>query len=279
MRSVAEFAAGPTRPAFQLYRNDLCRPDVSNILNMSYQEKPLVSQKMRSYLGKALPKSFYLRYFGRHEEMSLRIWRSVAGKVPPESVILDVGAFEGEFALEARNENESPEIYAFEPNPDSFQRLLRACENKNISLVQKALFDQIKTVYFECNSQVSAITNSGSERDKIPVEAITLDSWIGENRKSPAAIKIDVEDAVGAVLRGSRKTLKQHRPIVLCEILDADAGEEAIKVLPSEYKHFLINENKGLESNLRMGRYDWRYKNWLLVPIEKEMLIKEFICD
>jgi FkbM family methyltransferase len=239
---------------------------------MSYQTQPL-SPKMRNYLRKVLPGVLYRRYFGRHEKMSLRIWRLLAAAVPKNTVVLDIGAFHGEFAVAARNVNESCEIYAFEPNPDSLEVLRPVAQNKRFKIVETAVSDKNETVHFYCNRQISSIVRENSSENSIEVQARTLDSWMQAMRRSPFLMKIDVEDAAAEVLRGASKLLAEHRPLIICEILNDQIGAAAKTVLPHDYSFYYINENKGLELKTEVRRADWRYKNWLFLPQEKTFLL------
>ena len=240
---------------------------------MSYQRKPLLSKKYRYYFHKILPESIHSRYIGRHEKISLNIWRLIAAKVPAEFSILDIGAFHGEFAVIARKVNKFSKIYAFEPNPDSLKLLNPICQENQIEVIENALFNENKKVYFKCKSRLSSITGDDFDNDTIEIYTITLDSWIEENHRQPYLMKIDVEDAVAAVLLGSQTTLYKYRPVMICEILRDDVGLAVTKLIPKNYIYYLINENSGLEAKQDIKRYDWRYKNWLFMPEEKNYLI------
>ena len=240
---------------------------------MSYQTQPL-SPKLRNFLRKVLPGVLYLRYFGRLEKMSLRVWQSLAAAVPKNTVVLDIGAFHGEFAVAARNVNESCEIYAFEPNPDSLEVLRPVAQNKRFKIVETAVSDKNETVYFYCNRQISSIVRENSNENSIEVQARTLDCWMQATRRSPSLMKIDVEDAA-KVLRGASKLLAEHRPLIICEILNHQIGAAAKTVLPHDYSFYYINENKGLELKTEVRRADWRYKNWLFLPQEKTFLLNQ----
>jgi len=241
---------------------------------MSYQTQPLPA-KLRNYLRKVLPGALYLRYFGRHEKMSLRVWQSLAARIPANTVVLDIGAFHGEFAVAARKANESCEIFAFEPNPSSLEILRRHGKSSSFEIVEKAVSNKNETVYFNCNRQISSIVHENSNERTIEVQAHTLDSWLEATRRIPFLIKIDVEDAAARVLSGAAKLLAEFRPIIICEILNDQIGAAAKKALPGDYCCYYINENKGLELKTDIRRADWRYKNWLFLSPEKAFLLNQ----
>jgi FkbM family methyltransferase len=242
---------------------------------MAYQRKSLLSVNSRERLKRLIPRSIYLKYFGRHEKISLRIWELLAASIAGDFSILDIGAFHGEFALVARRVNKASAIIAFEPNPESLKILRVNCLNDQITIVDKAVSDEDGEVSFHCDSQISSITTTNFERptsldDTIKVDAITLDSWTNANSRMPRLIKVDVEDAADQVLRGAKFLLKEHRPAIICEILSDQIGGAAMESLKRDYQYFLINENWGLEKKTIVKRYDWRYKNWLFVPTDDD---------
>jgi len=57
-----------------------------------------------------------------------------------------------------------------------------------------------------------------------PVITTTLD-WLGTHRRKPDVIKIDVEGAELAVLRGAHHILLHHRPRLLLEVYESNADE------------------------------------------------------
>src|SRR5262249_7354125 len=68
----------------------------------------------------------------------------------------------------------------------------------------------------------------------ITVRGICLDRYILENWPEPQFLKIDVEGAAGAVLRGARSMLAQHRPTIYVE-LHGPEEQEAIRELMSTF--------------------------------------------
>jgi predicted RNA methylase len=75
-------------------------------------------RSVRRVLKRILPDTLYRRHVGRHKDESLFIWRTLAAQVV-DGVILDIGAYHGEFSLAARAVNDQAALFAFEPNPNS----------------------------------------------------------------------------------------------------------------------------------------------------------------
>lgn len=240
---------------------------------MFYQKKPLISKKLRSYLKKILPKSIYFKFIGRHERKSIEVWKLLSLQVSKEFSILDIGAFHGEYALAARSVNKLSRIYAFEPNPLSLAVLQQVCKDRNIKVVRNAVSSENKIVSFQCNSQISSITSKEPNSNTVKVYSITLDLWSKSNNEFPKLIKIDVEAFADQVVEGALFILKTYKPVFICEILNNQIGESIKSVIMDEYNFFCINENLGLEMKTSIERYDWRYKNWLFIPKENNLIL------
>lgn len=243
--------------------------------------KPSIVQKpqnpypllLRRVLGKILPSRTYRRYIGRHEDESMRLWTRLAANVSNGAAILDIGAFEGEYALAARRVNATTPIYAFEPNPESVTRLRADCEKHGVVLVEAAVSDrngQLPFLFRSAESQLAEQSAAATREDIRPVTTLTLDSWALANSVVPSLIKIDVEGAEAGILRGSKLVLSEWRPIVLCELLSESAGTEMERVLPQHYRFYHIDENHGTREEARLTRRRWRNKNWLFVPVSRQ---------
>lgn len=206
-------------------------------------------------LKRVLPEAVYLRYVGRHELGSMRIWREYARACT--DAILDIGAYHGVYALAAREENSRVPIYAFEPSPSSLPVLRQVCEEKNIHIEAFAVAERTGEVGFRIRGQGSQMAEDGPIR----VSTISLDEWA----KVPVSLlKIDTEGAEAAIFRGARRLL-ESKPTILCEVLHNEAGEAVMDALPG-YRYFRIDEDRGTEERQRITREHWRHKNWLLLP-------------
>lgn len=67
-------------------------------------------------------------------------------------------------------------------------------------------------------------TQTGGARERRPVVTVSLD-WLLERQPPPDVLKIDVEGAEAAVLRGAGRLLAESRPKILCEVTDDNRGE------------------------------------------------------
>lgn len=142
-------------------------------------------------------------------------------------IIFDIGANVGQTALNMMKTQESkgltPFIYAFEPYPKTFYKLVSNIElnkTKQIHYFNLGLGSEKATLHMVQHSP----TNSGGFRmsdnpkDSISVSVISLDEFIIEQKiTSVDFIKIDVEGFETQVLTGAVKTIKKFRPIIVFE--------------------------------------------------------------
>jgi FkbM family methyltransferase len=150
-------------------------------------------------------------------------------------LILDVGAFSGFYSMIAATCAPEARIYAFEPMPRS-RGLLEANLRLNrmsdrVFVVPRAVGEhQGEAVLSLPVSQTQLIETAGSLNaslyehalDHVVVPVTTLDEFVAELGAGPVdLIKMDVETFEPQVLRGSRRMLTEHRPIIFLEILPA----------------------------------------------------------
>ena len=100
---------------------------------------PWARWRLNILLKRVLPSRVYVRYVGRHEQMSMNVWTHLAERLPATSTVLDIGAFHGEYALAAREVRSDLRIVSFEPNPESLRVLRTQTAGRNIEIVDAAL--------------------------------------------------------------------------------------------------------------------------------------------
>lgn len=180
---------------------------------------------------------------GDFEPQSLAAWAEI---VKPGSVVLDIGAYTGLYAIAAEKLGARLAM-AFEPLPSLHERLgTNVKQNGCCVILHKiALSDRAGSdwlYYSGATRLTSAATLIGNlpkvlkgRWTKVKVELQTLD-WFGYSDVS--AIKIDAERAELMVLRGARETLERCRPAIIVEDLDKELREESVwsTVLPKGYE-------------------------------------------
>lgn len=142
------------------------------------------------------------------------------------NVAVDIGAHYGAYAL--RLAKNFRHVYAFEPDPDTFQLLrenIRDNKIQNITAERKAVSDSSGMKTFRTSSKfLTAGTLESSHYDWLghdgafEVEAVSLDEYFERGIGKIDFVKIDVENHELSVLNGMTKMVKKHHPIMSVEI-------------------------------------------------------------
>lgn len=150
--------------------------------------------------------SMGLQYFGLQELIP-----------EPEEVFVDGGAYDGLTALSfAKWAGDGfGHIYCFEPdvaNQELCRRRLASFPSDRVKLIPKGLWSQSETLYFDSQGgQGSCLADAGEGS----VEVTSLDEELQGEKVS--FIKMDVEGAEFAALRGAEKIILEQRPkLAIC---------------------------------------------------------------
>lgn len=158
----------------------------------------------------------------------------------PGMTFYDVGANIGLFSLiGAQLVGAKGRVVAFEADPEIASRLREHTTRNELAwatVEEKAVWSEAKLVYFaRIDPQTSPdrglghVVESGG-RDAIEVRAVSLDDFTLTN-PAPDFIKCDVEGAEVEVFRGSRRLLREKRPVIVCEM----HSEENRRSLTTEF--------------------------------------------
>jgi FkbM family methyltransferase len=158
--------------------------------------------------------------------------------VAPGGITLDVGANIGDtailFARRARH------VYAFEPNPELFERFISVTEGyNNITLVPYAASDRQQKLPLNISSLDLTATASSLDRStgrSIDIECVTLDAWCADKGVIPSFVKIDAEGHDLAVIRGALELIARHRPTMLVEATGTEAECRAFDEFSADYR-------------------------------------------
>lgn len=146
--------------------------------------------------------------------------------IRPGMSIWDIGANAGLYTLaSARAVGSHGSVYAFEPmqhNQQNLRRHLLLNGTRNVVVVPVAVAENTGKIRMAEGDSPSEfhIESQGS----IEVLVVDLDSWFAENHPAPPdLVKIDVEGAEDAVLRGGARTFSEHQPVIyLCCMVSAN---------------------------------------------------------
>lgn len=152
---------------------------------------------------------------GGWEEETTRLFREVAKE---GDVIVDLGANIGYYTLlAARIVGSEGRVYAFEPDPSNYKLLVNNItlnDFTNVVTEEKAVSDKMGTLTFYLNAQdmgAHTIYKTEKYRKVIVVESVTLDKYF-EGRECPVNIvKMDIEGAELAVLKGMGNIMKMNK--------------------------------------------------------------------
>jgi FkbM family methyltransferase len=143
----------------------------------------------------------------------------------PGMVFVDVGAHVGYFTvLAAVLVGPDGAVYAFEPDPECFERLVLSTKTYGwVRPARCAVGDEAgETAFFRTpraeETGWGTIFPTGEPRRELRVPMITLDGSLAElGARRVDFIKIDVEGAEARVLQGAEKTIDRFRPAVYFE--------------------------------------------------------------
>ncbi|MFK0036581.1 FkbM family methyltransferase [Pseudomonas monteilii] len=157
-----------------------------------------------------------------------------------EITFVDCGAYDGDSyeALLARPEVSCGQAFLLEPDPGNFVRLVQqvSAKGRNAVCLPLAAAERHSLLSFNAGQgEASAISDQG---DGISITALALDQML------PAApvdlIKLDVEGAEAAVLRGAARIIGRNRPVLAVSLYHnpQDLWElpELLSVLCSNYR-------------------------------------------
>ena len=151
-------------------------------------------------------------------------------------VVWDVGANIGFYSLIASRLVDDGEVVAFEPlpaNQEAIRRNLALNEIANVRLVPIALSDAEGEAELEIHASPTwakldtsgdtAFKRDGEVSERVRVEVSTLDAQL-DGYAPPDLVKMDIEGAEVAALRGASRLLGEHRPTLICELHGTNAA-------------------------------------------------------
>jgi FkbM family methyltransferase len=138
-------------------------------------------------------------------------------RLGPDDLLVDAGAFDGDTirAALARHPAGFRGIYAYEPDPATFERLKRSVDSlpephrSHVRIREAALGERTGVARFEAQGTVgSAIRESGG----VEVACVTLDEELAD--EVPTYLKMDVEGGEMDALRGARRLIASAAPVL-----------------------------------------------------------------
>ena len=176
-------------------------------------------------------------WLGTHEE---RVQDALAEHVSAGFTVFDIGAHAGFFTLLAsRLAGPNGRVFAFEPRPDNVERLRRNVEAngaRNVHVVPAAVSDRSGAAAFIMHaSTLEGRLAAADEMSAASVRTEAIDALVRDGMAPPDLMKVDVEGAEGAVIRGAARTIDAERPLMLIEVHSVEAGREVAAAMPCPY--------------------------------------------
>lgn len=146
----------------------------------------------------------------------------------PGDAFVDLGAHIGYHSYFASGlVGASGLVFSFEADPANFLRLKKNLEHFPQAHPEHcAIWSGEESLMFTRSESLKesgwgalATVRNAPEREKIEVHSVSLDAWNERTRlEAIRAIKIDVEGAELAVLRGAQRVLQRMRPVLVLEM-------------------------------------------------------------
>jgi FkbM family methyltransferase len=182
--------------------------------------------------------------------------------VKPGSIAYDLGANYGMHTLlMGRLVGPSGHVYAFEPNPEIFLSLNEQVTLNDLHMVRTiplAVSDQVGKAWFDQGEDRAVghlVSRTGAISERIlHVQTTTLDKFVFEDRNAPPDfLKIDVEGAESAVLRGCLRVIAQYHPIFIIELHNPQEDRAVGTILRNcGYTAFQVESGQPIE-NMESG--------------------------
>jgi FkbM family methyltransferase len=147
--------------------------------------------------------------------------------VSPGTIVVDVGAHIGTYAVPLAKAFPNIEVHAFEPNPHAITRLYRNLSLNNVNNIHVheagvgASSGMMKLYAYKGKdmglSSFLEHFRPTEESEEISVKVVTLDDVLVNPSYKIGLIKIDVQGFEQDVLRGAEKLIDTHRPFIFFE--------------------------------------------------------------
>ena len=203
------------------------RKKIWRLLRSPFEVEWLEGLRLTLYPGNEICRSIFVT--GRYEPNEFSWLQCV---LKPGMTFLDVGANLGLYTLFAsRRVSGNGRVIAIEPSSREMELLRKQVEQNslgNVSLLSVALLDHpaevvllIASANHAGHNTLGAFGYNTELENREKVRALRLDDVVESAQlKRVDVIKMDIEGAELAALRGAAGTLAQHRPSLLMELSD-----------------------------------------------------------
>lgn len=151
---------------------------------------------------------------GAYEPLQTELVKKI---IKTGDVVLDIGANIGYYTLIfAKLVGEKGKVFAFEPGPSNFTLLKKNVEingYQNVTSVQKAVSNKTGKIRLYLSHSITGhrIYDTHDGRKFIEIEVVRLDDYFKNYKGRIDFIKIDIEGAEGAAIRGMSSLLRKNK--------------------------------------------------------------------
>lgn len=210
---------------------------------------------------------------------------------------VDIGSNAGLYSMVAAKKSDNMQVIAFDPTNASthyFRKNIAAnnFENK-IQFFQMAISDVKGMIsFYEVRNKkypflkhnlggAASAVNKPKEYEEVKVPSTPLLEFLEENKLDKLAIdfvKIDAEGVEPQIIKGMDQVIKQHNPIIVCEILFGQIEKDLEDVFAQyKYRYFFHTGKKLKEVETIARETDDEVRNCFFVPDSKMHLIQDHI--
>ena len=179
--------------------------------------------------------------------LSERLMTNLFTKLLTEGmIVVDIGAHVGYYTLlAARAVGDKGKVFCFEPDPSNYALLLKNIEENNynnVVPVQKAVTDITGSIklFIAKDPSNHSIGSDNPQQKSIVVDSITLDEFFAGREYPIHLLKIDVEGAEMAVLKGMSNIITNNPELRVLTEFNTEALER-VGCSPTEYLGKLVN--------------------------------------
>lgn len=228
------------------------------------------------------------------EYSSVRVFCELARE---SRVFFDIGSNIGYYSLLASSVRKDIATFAFEPMPSAYSFLeenVRLNGFSGITPVKLALSDHTgKAVFYSIANDkfkdmpqltgdggLSASHSGARTKVNFEVDIDTLDHFVEKELKGKKIdlIKLDTEANEHFVLKGADAVLRDHRPIIQCEILKGQVEKQIAEVLKPYHYLYYRATSQGLVQVSEFENNPTNFVDYYLVPEEKKQMVSRFIA-
>jgi FkbM family methyltransferase len=217
----------------------------------------------------------------------LRLLQKLSKVLPPEAIILDVGANIGQYARIARKAFPEAQIYSFEPNPAAFARLQEAAKRLRIHAIALGcgstpgtlpMFDRSADAGTPFATLVPGVLEqTGIAPARFEVKLTTIDRFCDEQAIDQVdLLKIDVEGFERSVIEGASTMLAARKVRFVqfefneMNLLSRTTMDDIAALLPGYALHRLLYDGslRSLDSVSPLQKNLFAFQN--IVAVRKE---------